>query len=232
MKTLAVIMPRYCNNEITDSNTNRCIQAVLDHQASRFITTLTVVDDGSSIPFKPRENVRLIEHGNNRGVAVGWNTGWKANSNADFLCWLNADCEVTPGWSWPLVVAAEQVGVIAMPYTNGSKSDRLGITGWCFLTTRHLAEKIGPFDETFVPARYEDTDWFHRAIYYHKIPLVNVPLSNVIHQRMEGGTKDLNRLEYLHTANRFRYAWKHNVNPNDIPPFWKAPLPEVDIEQD
>lgn len=230
VKTLAVIMPRYCNNPTTDQIINKCISAVLTHSDHRFQTTLTVVDDGSSVPFTPRENVKLIEHGRNRGIAVGWNTGWKANPDADFLCWLNADCEVTPGWSFPLVAAAEQLGLIAMPYTNGEKSDGLGITGWCFLTSKDTAEKIGPFDETFVPARYEDTDWFHRAIYYHQIPLANVPTSNVLHTRMEGGTKEINRMDLLHMANRFRYSWKHNVDPNGMPPFWKSPLPEVEIE--
>lgn len=230
MKTLAVIMPRFAHTPQVHEITERCIQAVLSHPDPRFHTTLTVVDDGSTIPFKEREGVKLIDHVVNKGIAVGWNDGWKANPQADFYCWLNADCEVTKGWSFPLVATAEDLPVIAMPYTNGEKSDGVGITGWCFLTSRQMAEKIGHFDETFVPAQYEDTDWFHRAIYHHQIALVNVPSSNVLHTRKEGGTKQLDRFNYLHLANRFRYAWKHGVDPNDTPPFWKQPLPEVVIE--
>lgn len=230
MKTLAVIMPRFSNNEATHELTERCISAILRYPDPRFTTRLTVVDDGSRIPPISRDGVRLIQHEGNRGIAVGWNTGWQANRDADFLCWINADCEVTPGWSYPLVVAAEQMGVIAMPLTNGQKPYGNGITGWCFLTTQELAQQIGPFDETFVPAQYEDTDWFHRAIYYHKIPLASVPDSNVIHESKKGGTTDISRFQYLHMANRYRYAWKHGVDPNDAPPFWKNPIPEILIE--
>lgn len=230
MKTLAVIIPRFANNEATSKIIDLTVETVLKYPDTRFDTTVTVVDDGSQIPFVPRDGVKLVEHGYNRGIAVGWNTGWKANPQADFLCWLNGDCLVTPEWSFPLVASVEQLDIIAMPYTNGEKSDGIGVAGWCFMTSKHLAEKIGPFDETFVPARYEDTDWFHRAIYYHKIPLANVPSSNVIHERMQGGTKDIKRMDYLHLANKMRYCWKHNVNPDEIPPFWRYPLPEVDIE--
>jgi GT2 family glycosyltransferase len=168
-------------------------------------------------------------------VAPAWNTGWKANPRADFYCWINADCEVTSGWSFPLVANAEQMPVIAMPFTNGVKSDGIGITGWCFVASRETAEKIGYFDETFVPAQYEDTDWFHRAIYQHQIALVNLPVSNVIHERQRGGSRELpnfnTRWKYLHMSNRFRYAWKHGVDPNDSPPFWKSPLPDVELEE-
>lgn len=229
MKTLAVIVPRYVNDLPTHELVEGCLSAVLDSQDQRFNTTVTLVDDGSSIPPVQREGLRIIEHGSNRGVAVGWNSGWRANPGADFYCWLNADCRVTPGWAFPLIAAAEQLNCIAMPYTNGEKPDGVGVTGWCFLTRRDLAERIGYFDETFVPARYEDTDWFHRAIYYERIPLVNVPSSNVIHTRMQGGTKDIKRMDMLHQANHMRYRWKHNVETL-IPPFWTHPLPDVDIE--
>lgn len=230
MKTLAVIMPRYANSNLVDAKVNHCITAALRETDSRFQTLLTVVDDGSRIPFIKRDDVRLIEHGYNRGIAVGWNTGWQANPRADFYCWLNADCEVTANWAFPLIAACEELGIIAMPYTNSEKSDGIGITGWCFMTRRDIAERIGPFDETFVPAYYEDTDWFHRAIYTHGIAMANVPSSNVIHERMQGGTKDIQRIEWLRMAHRYRYGWKHNVDPEKRPPFWNAPLPEVAIE--
>lgn len=231
MKTLAVIMPRYANDKETHELTEHCISAVLNYPDERFITTLTVVDDGSSIPPVKRPDIKLIEHGYNRGIAVGWNNGWRANPDADFYCWINADCEVTPGWSFPLIVAVEQCGIIAMPYTDGEKVYGNGITGWCFLTSKQLAETIGAFDETFVPAQYEDTDWFHRAIYYHKIPIANVPSSNVKHQGKMGGTKAVPRFDLLHLANRYRYSWKHGTNPKDSPPFWKGPIPDIIIEE-
>ena len=236
MKTLAVIIPMYLPDKATAELAGRCLDAL--HQSDdRFLTVIRVVDDGSpmAVPHRmsdadDRHRIRYSSHQQNRGIAVAWNTGWQAEKDADFLCWLNADCEVTKEWAFPLIVAAEQLGCIAMPYTNGEKSDGLGITGWCFLAARETAERIGPFDETFVPARYEDVDWMHRAVYTHQIPLVNVPSSNVVHERAHGGTAAIPRMELLHTANRFRYAWKHNQDPTLPPPFWRTPLPDVVIE--
>jgi GT2 family glycosyltransferase len=230
MKTLALIVPAYIPDEPTLAIAHRCLLSMLTHQDTRFQTVIRVVDDGSPYSVQCRDDIRYSEHGRNRGIAVAWNTGWKAEPDADFYAWVNVDCEVTPGWAFPLVAAVEALDCIAMPYTNGVKSEGIGITGWCFVASRETAERIGPFDETFVPARYEDTDWFHRAIYQHKIPLVNVPTANVIHERMMGGTKAMPRMEWLHLAMRFRYGWKHNVDPQLPPPFWRAPLPEVEIE--
>lgn len=234
MKTLAVIIPRYVHNPEVNALTERTIDKLVEHADHRFAQTITVVDNGSTIPWQERSNVDYYRWEENKGIAPAWNHGWRMNPRADFYCWLNADCEVTPGWSYPLVVVAEQMPVISMPYTNGEKNDGVGITGWCFLTSRETADKIGPFDEAFVPAQYEDTDWFHRAIYQHRIALVNLPTSNVLHERKKGGTKNLpnfeTRWQYLHMANRMRYAWKWGVDPNDTPPFWKSPLPDVEIE--
>jgi len=230
MKTLAVIVPTYIPDSETLLVAERCLDQLLVHQDDRFEMVVRVVDDGSPHPVARRAAMRYAEHGRNRGIAVAWNTGWRAEPTADFYCWLNVDCEVTKEWAFPLIAAAEQLGCISMPYTNGEKSDGIGITGWCFLTTRAVAERIGPFDETFVPARYEDTDWFHRAIFQHQIPLVNVSVAHVLHARAQGGTQAIPRMDWLHQANRLRYAWKHNVDPTLPPPFWRQPLPDVEIE--
>jgi GT2 family glycosyltransferase len=138
---------------------------------------------------------------------------------------------VEPGWDANLVAVATSGRFIAMPYTNGAKPYGLGISGWCFVLTTALANEIGRFDETFVPVQYEDTDFFHRAIYDHGVELVNVPSAHVT--RASGrqsfqGAPWANRANLLHMANRFRYAWKHNLDPNDVPPFWKTPLRDVE----
>src|SRR4029434_8204048 len=114
------------------------------HQDERFHTVIRVVDDGSPIPVQRRPEIRYSEHGRNRGIACAWNTGWGAEPQADFYCWINVDCEVTKEWAFPLVPAAEQYPCLAMPYTNGEKSDGIGITGWCFLGSRDTVQRIGP----------------------------------------------------------------------------------------
>ena len=188
---------------------------------------LIVVDNGSTYPPAQTTTAWLA----NRGIAPAWNEG-RRHARGDVLCFLTATTEVTPGWSEPLVVVARRGRYITMPYTNGIKAyGGLGVTGWCWVLTRELADEIGPFDETFVPIQYEDTDFYHRAIYEHGVELVNVPASNV---RRHPGPKSYQswpqeRINWIHWANRFRYGFKHGVDPQDIPPFWKQPLRDVEV---
>jgi GT2 family glycosyltransferase len=230
MKRLSVIIPRFANTAPVHEITNQTIDTVLKNKSDKFDTEVVVVDDGSLIQLDRRDDIWLYRNEVNSGVAHSWNLGIKNRPNSDFYCFLNSDCLVEPGWDFPLVVAAEQMPVVAMPFTNGEQSDGVGVTGWCFLTSKQIFDRIGLFDESFSPAYYEDTDWFHRAINLD-IALVNVEGSNVRHTRGQGGTGWLKRKDYLHLSNRFRYAWKHGVDPNDIPPFWKEPLPIISLDK-
>lgn len=175
--------------------------------------------------------IEVIEVDNTTGkncIAAAWNTGWK-RARGEFLCWLNSDCAVTARWDEPLCQVADSFPVIAMPYTDGQKSDGVGITGWCFVARTDTAERIGPFDEQFTPAYYEDTDWFQRAIDLG-IPLANVPASNVLHVRGRGGTVGLGTArDRIFVANRDRYYTKHRLNPNLPPPFWSVPLIDIEV---
>ena len=231
MKKLGVIIPRYAHEVRIDKITDEAIRQVL--KVAELDTHIYVIDNGSTIQFSNQsDKVRYTRWDINRGVAPAWNEGWRQATNADFLCWLNADVIVEVGWDKALCIAAEQLDCVAMPFTNGEKSDGVGITGWCFLTRRDIAARIGAFDESFAPAYYEDTDWFHRAI-QENIPLVNVPMANVMHTRMKGGTETapwFKNRNLLHMANRYRYAWKHDVSVESPPAFWRHPLPDVEFD--
>ena len=175
-----------------------------------------VIDNGSA----HRRNLKASARINwvaNKGIAPAFNQGamW---AHGDVFCFLNSDCLVEPGWDEPLYNCAKVGNVIAHPWTNGEKSDGIGVTGWCFVMSKWTWEVVGPFDEAFVPAFYEDTDYFER-LYKTGGKMWSVPAANVLHTR--GSDRDL-----LFLANRIRYAWKHQLDPNDAPHFWKQPLPE------
>ena len=220
---LSVIVPTYCmtpeTRDLAQDNLARiCDVATVEYE-------LVVVDNASTFP-PTFVRARFPE---NYGVAPAWNEG-RRWANGDVLAFVTCTTRVEPGWDAKLVAVATSGRYIAMPYTNGEKPYGLGITGWCFVVTRALADEIGPFDETFVPVQYEDTDWFHRAIYQHGVELVNVPGANVTRA---AGKQTLatapwgKRQNLIHMANRFRYAWKHDLDPNDVPPFWKTTLRDV-----
>jgi GT2 family glycosyltransferase len=141
----------------------------------------------------------------------------------DVLAFVNNDCWVTPGWDTALVACA-RAGHLAFPHTDEGAGPRMSegnVCGWCFAMTPETFAKVGPFDETFVPAQYEDTDFFHRA-HALGIPLTPVPAAVVQHTRWTttGRAWPEARHNWLHLANRYRYGWKHNVDPGEVPAFY------------
>ena len=225
---LSVILPRYC---LTPETAATCLANLRQLRAVQSVPTeLVVVDNGSSehLPLEDREALNLVYAAwpENHGIAPAWNLGRRL-ATGDVLAFLTVTTTVEPGWDAALQAVAQSGRVIAMPFTNGEQPYGLGITGWCWAITTALADVVGPFDETFVPVQYEDTDFFHRAIYQHGVELVSV---RGAHVRRERGRQTLNtapwaaRFNLIHMANRFRYAWKHDLDPDDVPPFWKAPL--------
>jgi glycosyltransferase involved in cell wall biosynthesis len=224
---LSIIVPRYAMSKqvATLWDVNR---AQLEQVAS-VPYELIVVDNGSKEPAVVHPDVQWTE---NKGVAPAWNEG-RRRAQGDVLVFMTTTVTPQTGWDWRLQTVAQSGRYIAMPYTNGEKPyNGLGITGWCWAIRRDLADEVGPFDETFVPAQFEDTDFYHRAIYDHGVELVNVVGADVFRrasQQSFAGAPWAARKNWLHLANRFRYGWKHGVDPNDIPPFWKTPLRDVEI---
>lgn len=210
---LSVIIPVWDQTPERAALTTEVIERVWD--ASKLPVEVLVINNGSKYPSHYRASV-VVSWFPNKGIAPAFNEGARL-SNKPFLCFLNSDCLVEPGWDEPLVECAKAGFNVAMPWTNGEKSDGLGITGWCFVVSKHTFLRVGLFDETFVPAFYEDTDWFHR-VYSLGGQLWSVPQSRVHHTR--GADRDL-----LFLANRIRYAWKHKLDPNEPPHFWRQPLP-------
>ena len=189
-------------------------------EVARVPTEVVVIDNGS--PVEVPLAARVYRYPENRGVSVGWNTGIRLSS-APVVAVLNSDCRVEPGWDEALLDAAIDGRRIAFPYTDHcdglgfTQPDQAGTAGWCFALTRDRYAEVGPFDERFSPAFCEDTDYWHRA-WQLGVELSPVPAAHVVHARRtssEAGS------DLLLQAHRYKYGWKHGVDPERAPPYYR-----------
>ncbi|MGH9135739.1 MAG: glycosyltransferase, partial [Acidimicrobiales bacterium] len=197
------------------------------HETARLETEVIVVDNGS--PYERPFAATVHRFDENRGVATAWNTGIGLAS-APVVAVLNSDCRVAPGWDEALYEAATTGRRIAFPYTDHGdglgfrQPDQGGTAGWCFMLTTDLYGEIGPFDERFNPAYGEDTDYWHRA-WQLGVELSPVPAARVTHARRTTARTD-DHYDWLLQAHRYKYGWKHGVDPLRAPPYYDRPIVE------
>ncbi len=214
---LSVTIPVWSRTSELADMARRTIERVWE--VARVPTELVVVDNGS--PVEVPLAAHVYRYPENRGVSVGWNTGIRLSS-APVVAVLNSDCRVEPGWDEALLEAASDGRRIAFPYTDHcdglgfSRPDQAGTAGWCFALTKDIYGEIGPFDERFSPAFCEDTDYWHRA-WQLGIELSPVPAARVVHARR---TSSQAGADLLLQAHRYKYGWKHGVDPERAPPYY------------
>jgi len=222
---LSVTIPVWSRTTELADIARRTIERVWD--VARVPTEVVVIDNGS--PVEVPLPARVYRYPENRGVSVGWNTGIRLSS-APVVAVLNSDCRVEPGWDEALLGATTDGRRIAFPYTDHcdgqgfTRPDQGGTAGWCFVLTRELYDEIGPFDEWFSPAFCEDTDYWHRA-WKLGVELSPVPAARVVHARRTSSQPEPDRLLQAH---RYKYGWKHNVDPDRAPPYYNREI--VDYE--
>jgi glycosyltransferase involved in cell wall biosynthesis len=222
---LSITIPVWSRTPELADTARRTIERVWE--VARIPTEVVVIDNGS--PVETHLPARVYRYPENRGVSVGWNTGLRLSS-APVVAVLNSDCWVEPGWDETLLDAATDGRRIAFPYTDHcdgrgfTRPDQGGTAGWCFVLTKDLYEEVGPFDEWFSPAFCEDTDYWHRA-WQLGIELSPVPAARVVHGRR---TSSLAGSEQLLQAHRYKYGWKHDVDPHRAPPYYNREI--VDYE--
>ena len=160
-------------------------------------------------------------------MSTGWNTGIRL-SRADTVVVLNSDCRVEPGWDEALYEAASDGRRIAFPYTDHcdgqgfTRPDQGGTAGLVLhADAGPLYDEVGPFDEWFSPAFCEDTDYWHRA-WELGIELSPVPAARVVHARRTSSEDDDHDL--LLQAHRYKYGWKHGVDPHRAPPYYNRDI--------
>lgn len=219
---LSVIVPVWNQTDEIAGIVENAIKRVWD---VALLPTEVIVVDNNSAFSRHYQTSAMTRWTTNKGIASAWNEGVRL-AHGDVLCFLNSDCFVEPGWDKALYACAIDGSYVAFPWTNGVKNEGVGVAGWCWVVSRKTFDSVGSFDETFVPCYYEDTDWFHRA-QEAGCMLWSVPDAGVLHTR--GGSTNAmgeQRRAWLHWSNRFRYAYKHGVDPADSPPFWQQPLPD------
>lgn len=150
---LSVVMPVWAFTPELAAMTAHTLAQLRDTQ--QVPTEVIVVDNGSSARGEWVYDA-IHRFPENRGIAPAYNAGL-AKASAPIVAFLSNDCLVEPGWDVALVQCASAGRHVAFPFTNGVQSDGVGITAWCMVMARDLIEAIGGFDETFVPAWYEDS---------------------------------------------------------------------------
>jgi glycosyltransferase involved in cell wall biosynthesis len=222
---LSIVMPVWSRTQELADMAARTLERVWE--VARIATEVIVIDNGS--PFERELPARVHRFPENRGVASAWNAGIRM-AQAPVIAVLNSDCIVEPGWDEALYEAATTGRRIAFPYTDHCdgegfrQPDQGGTAGWCYMLTQELFDEIGPFDEWFNPAYGEDTDYWHRA-WELGIELSPVPAARVTHSRRTS-MREEDRADMLLLGHRYKYGWKHGVDPLKAPPYYNREIVE------
>jgi glycosyltransferase involved in cell wall biosynthesis len=222
---LTVVVPVWSRTSELAEMARETIERVWS--VSQVPTEVIVIDNGSPYEVPLRATVHRFEE--NRGVSTAWNVG-ASMARAPVLAFLNSDCMVEEGWDVALMEAATTGRRIGFPYTDHGDGkgfrmpDQGGTAGWCFALTSDLFDEIGPFDERFNPAYGEDTDYWHRA-WEMGIELSPVPMARVRHTRRATAKLDPH-VDWLLQGHRYKYGWKHGVDPLRAPPYYNRSIIE------
>lgn len=184
-----IIIPVWNESEAT----KRCLDSVVANTGCPY--KLLIIDNGS-VPdtaeylasfCKGRTSAQLVRNNSNLGFARAVNQGLRISTER-YLCVLNNDTVVAPGWLEEMISALDSdpsIGIVnpssnttgqvpaagesAEAYASRLKADSgktqelYNARGFCMLISRELVGKIGLFDETFGLGYFEETDYSARA---------------------------------------------------------------------
>lgn len=206
-----------------------CIASIKNHSRDY---ELIIVDNHSTVrdSFWEENADTYIRFSQNRGIAPAWNAGIKA-SNGKYIAVCNDDILVVPDWLEKMREACDQpqaaVGSIPiqnLPQGEGIKSIYKWFPGMCFMIKPSTIERVGYFDEQFVPCNYEDVDYWTRVLKAGLKLYLNYQCATVSHK--EGQTLHAEDLSKRAEANHQRFIDKWGFNP--IPYFYQdQPISEV-----
>jgi len=189
MKT-DIIIPVW--NQLT--LTRKCINSI--RKNTLYPYGLIVIDNASNEEtkaylesLKEDENLDLIliRNEENLGFVKAANQGIR-QSHAPYVCLLNNDTEVTPGWLQEMVKVAQakdEIGIVnansntlGTPLSQGESPGEFAeklkgysgeytelgwATGFCMLVKRKVVGGVGLFDEIYGMGNFEDADFSKRA---------------------------------------------------------------------
>lgn len=129
---------------------DRCLTAIPVGRAER----VHVIDNSppvGRIEYPTRHDVVISRPQHNIGVAASWNSIIKWNPDARWFFIINADVIVTPD---DLDLIEKEMRVHEVVTFRGMHA---------FGVRASTIQKVGWFDENFVPAYFEDNDWSYRC---------------------------------------------------------------------
>lgn len=228
------------------SHTKRCLESIRQH--ADYPYRIIVIDNGSEKDTKDfldrqkRENGELLVITNeaNRGYIRAINQGLAA-ATADYICLLNNDTVVTPGWLTRMISLAEsdpRIGIVNPQGNVGRKLKKLTrlteisaslmqnqgeyvelerCSGFCFLFKREVLEAVGYFDESFGMGYFEDSDYCQRA--REKGYLSVRALDSYVYHYMGESFRKLKDRQKLFDKNKALFWLKWGRVPQIIYPF-------------
>lgn len=176
-------------------DTRQCVESL--RRCTDVPSRLLIVDNGSDEPTRswldglrpsgPLVDVTILRNATNEGYPRGMNRGLKA-STAPYVCLLNNDLVLTPGWLSEMLRVADadpRIGLVN-PSSNtldqrpaprqrlddyaaqlvafrGQWIEMGSSIGFCMLIKREVQEKVGLMDVAYGMAFFEDTDYARRA---------------------------------------------------------------------
>lgn len=171
-----------------------CVASVLKHTDVK--SRLIVVDNASNadtqnylkgVRGNERVDVKLIFNETNLGPGKARNIALR-QMDADYVCFVDSDVTVTPGWLSNMIGLAQaytEIGMVNPSSNNFNQVPPQGIPldeyaqtlaplknsyievgqciSFCMLIKREVVSEIGLIDENYILAMYEDTDYSMKA---------------------------------------------------------------------
>ena len=190
-KLVSIVLPVYNGAPYLQQSIQSCLTQTYEK------IELIVVDDASQdnsvdiVRAHADPRIRLIRHETNRKLPAALNTGFRESSGA-YLTWTSHDNYYAPTAIAELVQFLERSPGVDFVYSDEYiiderhhtfQLDRTGpverlveqsCLGGCFLYTRAVYEKLGPYDERLFLA--EDYDYWLRALASFKLAHLDRPL--------------------------------------------------------
>lgn len=219
--------------------TRPCVESILAN--TEVPSRLIIIDQGSNettreylkaISSSAQVDVEILWNPENVGFPRGMNQGLR-HGNAPYVCFLNNDILVPPGWLGVLLAVAQSDASIGLvnPASNtfgirpalgmdwlALAKKRRGMNGrwtevryaegFCILAQREMVEQVGGFDETtFKQIYFEDAD-LSRRIQALGLRCVMAEGTYVWHHEGKTMGKNPERLElFQENERRFTARW-------------------------
>jgi len=252
---ISIIIPIWQGADTIADCLRALVDASGDHPCEIICVDNASPDESAAIVAAEFPDVVLVHQPVNLGFAGGVNAGMAA-AQGDFFVLLNQDCIVQPGWLSSLMQVFERIptcgiagctilnpdgtinhagAYIKRPSAYGVHLTEIAsdqptpadyVTGAAFAIRRTAWEVVGPLDENFYPAYYEESDYCYRAR-QHGFDIYYVPDAQVSHLF---SAREWQADPIKHAANhhqsRFRFVCKQ-FQSEDLAAFFAAELADI-----